>query len=160
MIDEHSMQVVTILGAALSMGIGAIGPAYGLGFASSKACEAIAKQPQSAGKVVKMMLIGQAVTESPAIFALLISFMLLFNKVENVGVIPLLAMIGSGICMGSGALGPGVGAGFANAAACEGVGRQPDRETLLLRTMLIGQAVSQSTSIYALVIAFLLMFVK
>ncbi len=159
MIDGNTVRVATILGAALSMGIGAIGPAYGLGYASSKACESMARQPHASNKIIKMMLIGQAVTESPAIFALIIAILLLFVPKEATGIAPVFAMLGAGICMGSGAVGPGVGAGFANAAACEGVGRQPDRDTLLLRTMLIGQAVSQSTSIYALVIAFLMMTV-
>jgi len=156
MIDESWMKVASVLGAALSMGIGAIGPAYGLGYASSKACEGVMRQPHERNSITKIMLIGQAVTESPAIFALLISILLLFGSIENQTVVGFMALIGSGVCMGAGALGPGVGAGFANAAACEGVARMPEHETLILRTMLIGQAVSQSTSIYALVIAFLL----
>ncbi len=158
-IDESAMKLVTLFGAALSMGLGAIGPAYGLGYASSKACEAITRQPQESGKIIKMMLIGQAVSESPAIFALLISILLLFGQTPDPSLVSFFAILGAGFCMGAGAIGPGVGAGFANAAACEGVARMPDYDTTLLRTMLIGQAVSQSTSIYALVIAFLLTIV-
>ena len=158
MITVYAMKIASLLGAALCMGIGAIGPAYGVGYASSRGVNAISRQPVADGQIIKTMLIGQAVTESPSIFALLISFILLFNAPDVIGLVPLCAMLGAGICMGAGAIGPGVGAGFANAEACEGVGRQPDTETLLLRTMLIGQAVSQSTSIYALVIALMLIY--
>ena len=69
------------------------------------------------------------------------------------------AFIGAGICMGFGAIGPGVGEGFAAGKACEAIGRAPENAGLLTRTMLIGQAVSESTGIYSLVIALLLLFV-
>ena len=69
------------------------------------------------------------------------------------------ALIGAGICMGFGAIGPGVGEGFAAGKACEAIGRNPQEAGLLTRTMLIGQAVSESTGIYSLVVALLMLFV-
>lgn len=68
------------------------------------------------------------------------------------------AFIGAGICMGFGAIGPGIGEGFAAGKACEAIGRAPENAGLLTRTMLIGQAVSESTGIYSLVVAFLILF--
>ena len=65
--------------------------------------------------------------------------------------------IGAGICMGFGAIGPGIGEGYAAGKACEGISRRPEHATLLTRTMLIGQAVSESTGIYSLVIAFIIL---
>lgn len=69
------------------------------------------------------------------------------------------ALLGAGICMGFGAIGPGIGEGFAAGKACEGVAREPQNAGLITRTMLVGQAVSESTGIYSLVIAILLIFV-
>lgn len=69
------------------------------------------------------------------------------------------ALLGAGVCMGFGAIGPGIGEGFAAGKACEGVSREPQNAGLITRTMLVGQAVSESTGIYALVIAILLIFV-
>ena len=70
------------------------------------------------------------------------------------------ALIGAGICMAFGAIGPGIGEGFAAGKACEAIGRSPDEKAgLLTRTMLIGQAVSESTGIYSLVVALLMLFV-
>lgn len=69
------------------------------------------------------------------------------------------AMIGAGICMGFGAIGPGVGEGYAAGKACEAIGRSPENAGLLTRTMLIGQAVSESTGIYSLVVSLLILFV-
>jgi len=66
------------------------------------------------------------------------------------------AYIGAGIAVGLAAIGPGVGEGYAAGRACEGVSRRPDQAALLTRTMLIGQAVSESTGIYGLVVALIL----
>jgi F-type H+-transporting ATPase subunit c len=68
------------------------------------------------------------------------------------------ALLGAGICMGMGALGPGLGEGFVAGKACEGLARSPENASLITRTMLVGQAVSESTGIYSLVIALLLIF--
>ena len=67
--------------------------------------------------------------------------------------------LGAGICMGLGAIGPAVGEGFAAGKALEGISRRPEMAGLLTRTMLIGQAVSESTGIYSLVIAIILIWV-
>jgi F-type H+-transporting ATPase subunit c len=69
------------------------------------------------------------------------------------------AFIGAGICMGFGAIGPGVGEGYTAGRACEAVGRSPENAGLLTRTMLIGQAVAESTGIYSLVVSLLMLFV-
>ncbi len=70
------------------------------------------------------------------------------------------ALIAAGICMGFGAIGPGIGEGFAAGKACEAIGRSPKDAGLLTRTMLIGQAVSESTGIYSLVVALVILFVN
>ena len=70
-----------------------------------------------------------------------------------------LAFLSAGIAMGLGAIGPGVGEGFVGGKACEAIGRKPEEAGLLTRTMLVGQAVSESTGIYSLVVALLLLFV-
>jgi F-type H+-transporting ATPase subunit c len=67
--------------------------------------------------------------------------------------------LGAGLCMGLGAIGSGAGEGYAAGKACEAVSRNPELAPLITRTMLIGQAVTESVGIYALVVALLLLFV-
>lgn len=67
------------------------------------------------------------------------------------------SFIGAGLAMGFGAIGPGIGQGFAAGKACEAIGRSPENSNLLTRTMLLGQAVSETTGIYAFVISLLLL---
>jgi len=78
--------------------------------------------------------------------------------IEGADIIRAAAVLGAGICMGFGAIGPGVGEGYAAGKACEGISHRPEEQGLLTRTMLIGQAVSESTGIYSLVIALILIF--
>jgi F-type H+-transporting ATPase subunit c len=68
------------------------------------------------------------------------------------------AFLGAGIAMVAG-LGPGIGQGIAASKACEAVGRQPEAAGSIRTMMLLGQAVAETTGLYALVIAFILIFV-
>jgi F-type H+-transporting ATPase subunit c len=79
--------------------------------------------------------------------------------IEGADVIRAASLLGAGLAMGLGAIGPGVGEGFAAGKACEAIGKNPREAGLLTRTMLVGQAVSESTGIYSLVVALLLIFV-
>lgn len=65
--------------------------------------------------------------------------------------------LGAGIAMIAG-LGPGIGQGFAAGKGAEAVGRQPEAQGEITRTMLLGQAVAETTGIYSLLIAILLLF--
>ncbi len=66
------------IGAALCMGIGAIGPAIGEGNAVGKALEGMARQPEMAGTLRTNMILGCAVTETTGIYSLVISLLILF----------------------------------------------------------------------------------
>lgn len=66
--------------------------------------------------------------------------------------------IGAGICMGLGAIGPGVGEGTAVSKALEGMARQPEMSATLRSTMIMGCAITETTGIYSLLIAFLILF--
>ena len=66
--------------------------------------------------------------------------------------------IGAGLCMGIGAIGPGVGEGNAVGKALEGMARQPEMADTLRTNMIVGCAITETTGIYSLVIALLLMF--
>ena len=62
--------------------------------------------------------------------------------------------IGAGICMGLGAIGPAIGEGHA-----VGMARQPETAGILRTNMILGCAITESTGIYSLVIALLMLFV-
>ena len=149
-----------LLGGGIATGVAAIGSGMGGGMAAGASCEGIARNPETFGQVTTTMLIGQAVTQTPSIFGLLVSFILIFKAYpEALTVAPAMALLGAGLCMGFGGIGPGIGNGMAAQGAVTWVARNVEATGVLLRTMLVAQAVSQSTAIYAMVISLVLIFV-
>ncbi|CAB5146874.1 ATP synthase F0 sector subunit c (EC [Olavius algarvensis associated proteobacterium Delta 3] len=149
-----------LLGAGVSTGLAAIGSGIGGGLAAGASCEGVARSPEAVGPVTTTMLVGQAVSQTPSIFGLLISFVLVFKTFpETAALQTAMALLGAGLCMGFGGIGPGIGNGMAAEGAVRWVARRVDHAGDLMRTMLVGQAVSQSTAIYAMVISLVLIFV-
>ncbi|RJP94870.1 MAG: ATP synthase F0 subunit C [Desulfobacteraceae bacterium] len=145
------------LGAGLSMGLSAIGCGIGAGLPAGTACQGIGRQPAVAGQLSTLMLIGSGVAQSTAIYGFLIALLLLYKQLPmEMNLIPAFSMIGAGLCMGFGGIGPGIGEGLAAGEAVSAVARNPLTVGLMTRTMLVGQAVSESTGIYSLVVALLL----
>ena len=66
--------------------------------------------------------------------------------------------IGAGLCMGIGAIGPGVGEGNAVSKTVEGMARQPESASTLRTNMILGCAITETTGIYSLLISFLILF--
>ena len=67
--------------------------------------------------------------------------------------------IGAGLCMGIGAIGPALGEGNAVGKALEGMARQPEMANTLRTNMILGCAITESTGIYSLVVALVLLFI-
>ena len=67
--------------------------------------------------------------------------------------------IGAGLCMGIGAIGPALGEGNAVVKALEGMARQPEMANTLRTNMILGCAITESTGIYSLVVALVLLFI-
>ena len=65
--------------------------------------------------------------------------------------------LGAGTAMIAG-LGPGIGEGICASKAVEAIGRQPEASGAVTRTMIIGDALAETTGLYGLVIALLLLY--
>lgn len=64
------------IGAAMAIALSTLGPGLGQGIAAGKALEAMARQPEMAGKIQTAMILALALMEALAIYGLLIAFML------------------------------------------------------------------------------------
>ncbi len=65
--------------------------------------------------------------------------------------------LGMGLCMGIGAIGPALGEGNAVSHALDGMARQPEVAGTLRTNMIIGCAITETTGIYSMIIAFMIM---
>lgn len=70
-----------------------------------------------------------------------------------------LAALAAGLGVGVGALGCGIGQGIGTARACEGIARNPGASGKITTSLIIGLAMIESLTIYALVVALILLFV-
>ncbi|MBI1880851.1 MAG: ATP synthase F0 subunit C [Chloroflexi bacterium] len=68
-------------------------------------------------------------------------------------------LLGAGLAIGAGAIGPGIGVGLVVLGALQAIGRNPDAQGQLQTIMFIGIAFAEAIAIYALVISFILLFV-
>lgn len=67
-------------------------------------------------------------------------------------------LIATALAIGLGAIGPGIGIGLIGSKAVEALGRNPEAESSIRTTMVLGIVFAESIAIYALVIAFILKF--
>ena len=78
------MEAVTYIGmmsplaAGLCMGLGAIGSAIGEGYAAAAALRALAQQPDQSSEITRMLFVSMAMIESTAIYAFVVSMILIF----------------------------------------------------------------------------------
>lgn len=78
-------------------------------------------------------------------------------QITNEGLILAFSALGAGVAMIAG-LGPGIGQGIAAGHGASAVGRNPGAKGDITSTMLLGQAVAETTGLYGLAIAFILLF--
>jgi len=68
-------------------------------------------------------------------------------------------MLAAGLCMGLGALGPGIGIGILGYGAMQGLARNPEARGPIMTNMLIAIAMAEAIGIYALIVAIILAMV-
>ena len=71
-----------------------------------------------------------------------------------------LSALGAALGIGFAALGIGRGQGEAAARAVESIARQPEEAGRILQTMLVGQAIAETTGIFAFIVSIVLLFVN
>lgn len=72
-------------------------------------------------------------------------------------------LVGTAISLGlviQPAIGVGIGQGYAAGRAVEAVGRQPEARSGIMSTLLVGDAMAETSGIYGLLLSFILIFVN
>ncbi len=68
-------------------------------------------------------------------------------------------LLAAGLCMGLGAIGPGIGIGVLGMGAMQALGRNPEARGPIMTNMILAIAFTEAVAIYALVVAIVLVFV-
>ncbi len=77
---------------------------------------------------------------------------------DNVGLVAIVSIFTAGFTIAIGSIGPAVGEGLAVARALAAIAQQPDESGTISRTLFVGLAMVESTAIYCLVVAIIIIF--
>jgi len=140
--------------AAFCLGLGAIGPIIGQGIFAKSACWAIGFNRESYKHILSFALLSQSIIETPIIFSLLASLLIITTQTPSD--IKTVGFIVTGVCMGLCNLMSGFSSGKTSAAACKQIGINPQNTTAISRTSLLAQGLIDTFAIYGLIIGILL----
>ncbi|MFH1831397.1 MAG: ATP synthase F0 subunit C [bacterium] len=142
--------------AALAVALGSIGPSIGQGIFANAACSSIGLNKRAYEKVFPFTLVTQAVIETPMIFSMLVSLLIIYSHIILLDFSQGIILITAAATIGFGALGSAAGIGFAASKSCYQIASEPANYGPIFRATLLVLAFIESMVIYALIIAMLL----
>ncbi len=144
---------IKLLASGLAMGLGCIGPLIGLSLFSQKVCTMAGYNRDAYQPILTFTFIAQAFIETPILFSLLISLVIVSNTTA-----PTMALLAAALAMGLGTLGPGISSGKIATTACTYMGESPQLYAALSRTSVLAQGLIDASVIYALLVALILIY--
>lgn len=76
--EQLTAETFRLLAAAVAIGFGALGPGIGIGLTALGALQSLGRNPEAQGTIRTNMLVGMAFAESVAIYALVVTLIILF----------------------------------------------------------------------------------
>jgi len=151
-------QALQLLASGLCIGLGSIGPSIGLGHFSRTACASIGINRDAYARLFSFTLLSQAIIETSVIFALVISFLIMFSAPTTLTLLSSIMLLGAALSIGLGTLGPGISTGRVSSAACEQIAYKPELYISLSRMSMIAQGSIGTTTIFAFIVSIFLIF--
>ena len=151
-----------LMASGMCIGLSSIGPAIGLALFAKTACLGLGINRHAHRQIFSFTLISQAIIETPIIFALIIAISLLFlvPPVAHDTLLDGIALIAAGLCTGIGTIGSGISSGLTASAACTQITHKPATYSTLSRISMLAQGLIETSTIYAVLISFLLIFYR
>ena len=151
-----------LIASGVCIGLGSIGPAVGLAFFTRSICKNMGANRSVYRQLFSFALISQAIIETPILFAFIVSVSLLVvvpvSGSENI--IDGVALLAAGLCTGIGTIGPGISSGKMAAEASNQIAYNPEMYGVLSRVSMFAQGLIETAAIYAVLISFLLLFLR
>lgn len=141
-----------LLAAGLCIGLGCIGPAFGLAAFARNACRGIGINRAAYGPLLTFTFISQAIIETPLLFALLVSLLIVGTQ-DNSSLTVAIAFLASGLCMAIGTFGPGISSGQTASSAALEIARKPELYNSLSKASMLSQGLIDASAIYVFLIS-------
>lgn len=149
-----------LLSAGLVVGIGSIGPTIGLSTFAYAACLAVGKNKKMYNRILSLTFVTEAMIETPAIFALLISLSIMnFTVTPETDILRGIAFLSAALCMGVSSIAAGVSSGRTGAATCHKIAETPEVAQQVSKINILALALIDSFPIYGLIISIILIYV-
>lgn len=125
---------------------------------AQEACYATARQPFHAQWIFNFTLIVLSVIQTPLILAFIVALFIKFQATLAVSLADSFRLIGAGVAIGLGSIGPAIGLAHFARTAIQGIGSNRNASGRILTFTFISQAIIESPIIFALVISLFLLF--
>lgn len=150
---QNFNEALQLFSSGVSIGFGSIGSAIGISIFAAAACTAVGINKKSFNKIITFTFICEAIIETPAIFALLISLMILSSAVNPDAPVQGWRFLSAALCIGLSTIAPSINAGKTGAAACKQIGFNLEQYSALSKIALLALAMIDSFAIYGLLVA-------
>lgn len=150
-------EALKILASGLSIGLGSIGPTIGLSAFAFAACAAVGINKKAFTKIMTFTFICEAIIETPVIFALLISLMILTSPTHHESLIQGWQAIAAALCIGLSTISPGMNSGKTGATACTQIALHLEQYSSLSKITMLALAMIDSFAIYGLLISIVML---
>jgi len=153
---------IRLLSSGVCIGLGSIGPSIGLALFSRAACRGIGINRNAYANVLNFTFISVAMIETPIIFSLIISVILLFvvphSQYENF--MEAVIFFSAALCTGIGTIGSGLSSGRTAASACRQIAQQPSLHVILSRASMFALGLIETCAIYPVLVSLILLFYR
>jgi len=145
-----------LLAAGIAIALGCIGPCIGQALFSQASCTAIGMNKNIYNKIFPFALLNQAIIETPVIFCMLFSLITLFSGPDLPPLVDGFKHLIAAFTIGIGAIGASIGIGYVASRSCYPIALDPSCYGVVARTSFLAAVFIESSVIYALIIALLL----
>jgi F0F1-type ATP synthase membrane subunit c/vacuolar-type H+-ATPase subunit K len=146
------------LAAGITLAVGAIGTSIGQSLCASASCRAVGLNKDAYSKILPFNLINQAIIETPAIFCMLVAFAILFTNINpSCGMMTAIICLTAAVTIAIAACGTSSGMGLVASKGSSCIALDLTIYPVMLKTTLLAVAFIESSMIYALIIALLVL---
>ncbi len=153
---ESFTQALQLLASGLSIGLGCIGPSIGLSLFAFAACQAIGINKKAYGKILTFTFICEAIIETPVIFSLLISLIILTTTINPESVLQGWQFLAAALCIGLSTISPGINSGRTAAHASTQIAYNLETYPNLSKLTMLALAMIDSFTIYGLLVSIIM----
>jgi F0F1-type ATP synthase membrane subunit c/vacuolar-type H+-ATPase subunit K len=153
---ESFTQALQLLASGLSIGLGCIGPSIGLSLFAFAACQAIGINKKAYGKILTFTFICEAIIETPVIFSLLISLIILTTTINPESILQGWQFLAAALCIGLSTISPGINSGRTAAHASTQIAYNLETYPNLSKLTMLALAMIDSFTIYGLLVSIIM----